>query len=79
MMRQSEDMAECPSAAGATIPMRIAVGIATRGRPEILRETLRELERQTHPPARIVVSHVVWTDVAGSGSPVPGLPQIEFL
>lgn len=59
--------------------MRIAVGIATRGRPEILRETLRELERQTHLPARIVVSHVVWTDVAGSGSPVPGLPQIEFL
>lgn len=44
--------------------MRIAVGIATRGRAAILAETLDELARQTRAPDRILVCHVTPEDVA---------------
>jgi GT2 family glycosyltransferase len=56
-------------------PTRIAIGIATRGRPEILLETLRELDRQTQQADRIIVSHVTETDIVGARS----LPRVEFL
>lgn len=49
----------------AAAPLRLAVGIATVGRPDSLAETLRELARQTRPPDRIVVAHVAAADVAG--------------
>lgn len=43
--------------------MNIAIGIATRGRPEILAETLAELGRQTRPPERVFVCHVEDSDI----------------
>jgi GT2 family glycosyltransferase len=56
--------------------MRIAVGIATRGRPAMLGETLAELARQTRAPDEIIVCHVDGTDVAH----LPGThPQVRFL
>jgi GT2 family glycosyltransferase len=54
---------------------RVAVGIATKGRPAILRETLRELRRQTRAPDRIVVCHTAPQDVAGA----EGEPGVAFL
>ena len=39
--------------------MRIAIGIATRGRPAILAGVLRDLQRQTRAPDRIIVCHVM--------------------
>ena len=53
--------------------MRLAIGIATRGRPAILAEVLRDLGRQTRPADRIIVCHVTPGDV---GAPLPG---IEYL
>jgi GT2 family glycosyltransferase len=44
--------------------MRIAVGIATRGRAAILGEVLAELRRQKRPADRILVCHVSPEDVA---------------
>lgn len=55
--------------------VRIVIGIATRGRPEILRETLCELGRQTRPADRIIVSHLNEADILGAD----GLPGVEFL
>jgi GT2 family glycosyltransferase len=56
--------------------MRIAIGIATRGRPAILAETLRELDLQTRPPDRILVCHVTTSDVDDLPHDFPG---VEFL
>lgn len=56
--------------------MRIAVGIATRGRAAILRETLAELDRQSRPADRIIVSFATPEDVAGVAERFPG---VEFL
>lgn len=44
--------------------LRIAVGIATVGRPTILCETLRELQKQTRQPDCILISHCTDKDVA---------------
>jgi len=62
--------------------MRIAIGIATRGRAVILAETLAELRRQTRAPDRILVCHTVPDDIAGIApnlaeflSSPPGLPR----
>ncbi|MFC7539109.1 glycosyltransferase family 2 protein [Siccirubricoccus deserti] len=49
--------------------MRIAIGIATRGRAAILAEVLAELRRQTRAPDRIIVCHVTPEDV---GARAPG-------
>ena len=54
---------------------RLAVGIATRGRPDILAEVVRDLALQTRPPDRVIVCHVTPDDVAG----VSGEPGVEFL
>jgi hypothetical protein len=53
--------------------MRLAIGIATRGRPAILAEVLAELRRQTRAPDRIIVCHVTPEDI---GAPVP---SVEYL
>jgi len=53
---------------------KIAVGIATRGRAGILRETLMELRKQTRPADRIVICHVDPQDVEG----LPPLPGLEL-
>ncbi len=56
--------------------MRIAIGIATRGRAPILLETLTELDRQTRRADRILVSYATADDVAGVAGRFPG---VEFL
>ncbi|WP_431283244.1 glycosyltransferase family 2 protein [Humitalea sp. 24SJ18S-53] len=43
--------------------MRIAIGIATRGRPTILAETIAELALQTRAPDSILVCHATSDDV----------------
>jgi len=53
--------------------MRLAIGIATRGRAAILAETLAELARQTRAPDRIIVCHVTPEDV---GAPRAGVEYI---
>ena len=50
---------------GSVLPARIAIGIATRGRCEVLKEMLREIRCQTRQPDRILVCHTVRQDVAG--------------
>jgi GT2 family glycosyltransferase len=56
--------------------MRIAVGIATRGRAASLAEVLADLARQTRQPDRIIVCHVGPEDVAE----LPArFPNVEFL
>lgn len=56
--------------------MRIAIGIATRGRPAILAEVLQELDLQSRAPDRILVCHVTPEDVADLPLRFPG---VEFL
>lgn len=56
--------------------MNIAIGIATRGRPGILAETLAEISRQTRAPDRILVCHVDQSDV---GTLPESRPDISFL
>jgi GT2 family glycosyltransferase len=58
----------------AGIPMRIAIGIATRGRTAVLAETLAEIGRQRRAPDRIIVCYVAPDDVAGVAA-----PAVEFL
>ncbi|MCU0983551.1 MAG: glycosyltransferase [Acetobacteraceae bacterium] len=56
--------------------LSIAVGIATRGRPAILAETIAELARQTRAPEAIIICHVTDDDVGD----LPSLrPDILFL
>jgi GT2 family glycosyltransferase len=56
--------------------MRIAIGIATRGRAPILAEVLAELSRQTRAPDRLLVCHVDANDVAD----LPArFPTAEFI
>lgn len=55
--------------------MRIAIGIATRGRPEILAGMLVHLRRQTRAPDRTIVCHVSPEDVAGCEA----MPGVEFI
>lgn len=45
--------------------MRIAIGIATRGRPAILAGVLADLQRQTRPADRTIVCHVTPEDITG--------------
>jgi GT2 family glycosyltransferase len=56
--------------------MRIAVGIATRGRAAILGETLADVARQTRTPDRVVVCHVTPDDVTGLAE---RFPDAEFI
>ena len=54
---------------------RVAVGIATRGRPDILRAAMDEIGRQTHQPDRIVISCTGPQDIVG----LPDLPNVTIL
>lgn len=56
--------------------LRIAIGIATRGRAAILAETLAELARQSRTPDRVLVCHVGPEDVA---SLPEAHPEVAFL
>ena len=56
--------------------MRIAIGIATRGRPDTLAAVLAELGRQTRKADRAFVCHVTHDDVAD----LPArFPEVQFL
>ncbi|MBR0680223.1 glycosyltransferase family 2 protein [Roseomonas eburnea] len=55
--------------------MRLAIGIATRGRPAILAGVLRDLQRQTRPADRTIVCHVTPDDVAGCDA----IAGVEFI
>ncbi len=56
--------------------MRLAIGIATRGRPAMLGEVLADLARQTRQPEEILVCHVGPEDVAD----LPArFPAVRFL
>ena len=56
--------------------MRIAIGIATRGRPAILGEVLAEIARQTRAPDRLLICHVDGNDIADQPA---RFPDAEFL
>jgi GT2 family glycosyltransferase len=53
--------------------MRIAVGIATKGRPDILRDTLADLTCQTREPNQIVVAYAAPEDIEDAFSRFPGV------
>ena len=55
---------------------RIVVGIATTGRPDILRETLLELGRQTRQPDAVVVCGNGGADVVAAELAYPGAAMI---
>ena len=55
-------------------PPGIALGIATRGRPAILGETLAQVAVQTQRPARVLVCHTAPEDIAGLD-----VPGVEFI
>jgi GT2 family glycosyltransferase len=56
--------------------MKIAIGIATRGRAAILCETLREVRRQFRQPDRLFICHTVPDDIAGAAAVAP---EAEFI
>lgn len=61
-----------PEAPAGAAPLRIAIGIATKGRAAVLTETLRELLQQTRAPDRIVACYSQPSDVDGAQA-VPGV------
>jgi glycosyltransferase involved in cell wall biosynthesis len=50
--------------------MRLAIGIATRARPDMVAEALREIAHQTRPPDRVLICGTGPEDVGGL-APVP--------
>jgi GT2 family glycosyltransferase len=58
-----------------SIGLRITIGIATRGRPAVLAETLSLIARQTLQPDRILICHVDPSDIEGI---VPSI-SVEYL
>ena len=56
--------------------LTIAVGIPTRGRPGILKETLADLALQTMQPAAILVAF--W-EAADIGDAPTAFPEVRFL
>lgn len=62
-----------PTSAGAPPPCRVAVGIPTIGRADILRETLRELAGQTHPADAVIVCGTSRSDISGAEAAYPGV------
>ncbi len=61
----------------AASPLSLALGIPTRGRPLILRETLRDLARQTRKPDRIFVVYFEAKDVLDAPSEFPEITFIQ--
>jgi GT2 family glycosyltransferase len=58
---------------GAETPLRLAVGIATAGRPTILAKLLKRLSIQSRRPDVIVVSAPDTADIAGAADASPGV------
>lgn len=65
-----------PSQERCAAPLRMAIGIATRGRPEVLIETLAGLRSQTLSPVAVLVAYPQPADVGAA----PDLfPEVNFL
>src|SRR4051812_21403560 len=76
-MMHSRGIALAPTQPAAErLSGRVCVGVATRGRPELVRNLVLRLRRQTLKPERIVVACVEAADVEGL-SPAPDI-QIVF-
>ncbi|WP_162536551.1 glycosyltransferase [Granulicella sp. WH15] len=56
--------------------LSLAVGIATRGRPRVLAETIADLEQQSRQPDRIVISYAEPGDI---GDAPERFPQVDFV
>ena len=76
-MQQAELAEGLAPASGQRHPLRIAIGIATVGRPDILCETLARLNRQTRLADAIVVSSPTAEDVAGIAENHAGVTLIR--
>lgn len=59
--------------------LRIAAGIATRGRAGVLAATLADLQKQTRLPDHVVVCATEPADVGGDSSALPGAPEVLFV
>ncbi|MBW4038426.1 MAG: glycosyltransferase [Acidobacteria bacterium] len=59
-----------------TSALRIAIGIATRGRPSVLRDTLQHLNEQSSAPDSIIVAYTGPQDI---GDLQVVFPQVRFL
>ena len=57
--------------------LRLAIGIPTRGRPAVLAETIRDIERQTRRPERVVVCATSPADV-DAPEPLPDWVEVLF-
>lgn len=55
--------------------LKITIGIATSGRPTVLRETIAELRAQSHPPQHIIICAPTPKDVAG----LEGAPDLTLI
>lgn len=64
MVESTLDIVVLPGQA-ACKPSSISIGIATRGRPAILAETLRGVNAQTRRPDQVVVCYTAPGDIAG--------------
>lgn len=62
---------------GGTRPLKIAIGIATVGRPTVLLETLSRLERQTRAPDLTIVCAPSADDFAGVEKAFPGVNLVK--
>jgi glycosyltransferase involved in cell wall biosynthesis len=56
--------------------MKLVIGIATRGRPEVLCDTLQDISRQTRQPDEIIVAYADGSDI---GDAATRFPTIKFL
>ncbi len=64
-----------PAADAAVRPLSIAIGIATRGRPAILCQTLADLTEQRYPAAAILIAYCEPSDIGDA----PALfPHVRF-
>jgi GT2 family glycosyltransferase len=72
VIRMSTETPETSDAAS----LRVVIGIATRGRPAILRETLADLEHQTHPAAKTLVAYLGADDITGLPEEFPAVTFI---
>lgn len=57
--------------------MRISVGIPTRGRPEILRESIGHVLSQTRLPNRVIVAYSEPSDIIGIAEAHPGIILLQ--
>ena len=56
--------------------LRLVLGIATHGRPEVLCETIHDLSRQKREPDEIIVAH---TDSSDIGDAPTRFPAVKFI